>query len=189
MAHQQKPGRGRIGLPVLDLSRLPDLCPPQRKTLRHDTNECGRLAVEGEALSQNLRVACKSSSPKLVAHDKHRRRSGAGIRWREVAPEKRFYIQELECISGDQAPVQRLRRAGASPKRPVLRSAHRAVEDVVSLLIVQKLRLRKCGPPARLARTRIMDLDQGQPGTVPVRERLEQDVVDHAEDGGRRSNS
>ena len=91
MPYQKEPGGVRIVLGMVRQNGLPNLGTPQRETLRHNPDECCRLAVEREAFAQDLAIAQEPALPKLVAHDKDRRRAGLRIGRDEIAPQQWFY--------------------------------------------------------------------------------------------------
>src|SRR5271156_236576 len=45
----------------------------------HDTYQCSRLAIDGEALANNLRVAAENAFPGLVTHHEDGSRAGHSI--------------------------------------------------------------------------------------------------------------
>src|SRR6185437_951395 len=156
---------------------------------RHDPNQRTRLAIKDERLIQDLRIAIEPGGPQFVAHHKYWRRAGRSVPRRDAASEERGNAQKLEGIGGDEASIESLRAFAAGINNILFVGAGDAIENMVLLLIIEKLRRREASTAVIARLRRVANLKRNQPLGVAVRKRIEQNVLDHAENGRGRADA
>src|SRR5581483_2377201 len=135
-------------------------------------------------------VASKAALPNLVAQNENGRSAGFGVGGRGRAAQKRRKTQKLKSVAGDAGGGEGLGIcAEPGNENTILTDADNAVEDMILLGIIQKLRWREELPAKLVVRGRIHDVDRAEALPVSVRKWLQQNVIDDAEDRRCRANA
>src|SRR5215510_7099850 len=156
---------------------------------RHDPNQRRRRPVERESLAQNARIQVEALDPQFVGHHEDRRRARLGVVRRDAAAELRRHAQEAERVGRDIAAAELLHPVATVVEHVAERAADDLSEHVVLLLVIEEFRRLEESAPARTAAGRIVNLNGDHAARIRVRERVQQNVLDSAEDGGGRADA
>src|SRR6266478_1134511 len=171
------------------LGRNPHVCVAPSESRRHNSNQRSRYAVQHKRLVYNCWIGAKALYPRLVAEHEHRRSPRLVIRWLHHSPEQRRHPQKLESSRCHEVPLEALRPFSRPVQHVHLVIRNHPVKHMILFHIIQKFRADECRPPSRLAPLRIMDKYRIESLRIRVREGLHKDVVHHAENRRRRSDS
>lgn len=153
-----------------------------RQTRPQDPDDFPRHAVDGDRRADQIRRAREPSRPQRVAHDHHRRGSGAGVLGRDDAAAKRSKTGDGEEAAGDRRAWHLFRRQRARHREGLARDRGHRLEPAGAGLPVGEVGGRRRGPQGRALRRRRADRDQAV--GAGERQRPQQHRVDRAEDGG-----
>lgn len=174
---------------AVEHDRPPQIGTELREPLRHDSNERRRNPVQDICAAENGRVAIVSADPRLVGHHKDGRRTGRGISRRERPTKQCRHSEKLEHVRCRPTAGELLGAFSGRYQHVFVRAANHVIEHVVLRLELEELRQLEERASAGPAAGRIVNLNHGDTTGVGVRKRIEQDVLNDAEDGGRGANA
>ena len=156
---------------------------------RHDSDQRSRNSIENEAAIQNRRIEIEALEPHLVAHHEDRRRARLYVLLGRGPPEQRRNTQKPERVRSDQRPVELFRPLAARIEDIDVSRADRIAEDMALLLVIEIFRKLEETPSAGPAFIHVVNGERDDAARVHVGKRIEQHVLDHAEDRSRRADS
>src|SRR5207247_251173 len=106
----------------------------------------------------------------------------SGVVGRDDAAQQGRYAEELEGVPGDETAVELFGAFAGRRQHVFAPAADDVVEDVVLFLIIEEFRRLKSRAAARAAAAGIVNLNHGDAIGVDVGERIQQDVLNDAED-------
>ena len=164
--------------------RYPQIRAPPCKPRRHEAHQRAWFAVQHEGTAQHLWVEVILLAPQFVTHDEDRRCARLAVVRRDAAAQQRRHSQEVEHVRRYICSLEALRTFAVGIEDVFVGIPDHPVENVALLFVIQKFRDGKVATPPTLASLNIMDLESDDPARIPVRKRIEQNVVDDTENGG-----
>ncbi len=153
---------------------------------RQDSHDLVGAIVHAEDAPHDRRVAAQFPLPVAVAQHEHRRSARVVVGGHERPPVQRRDAQHVEVVGGDHARPDPLWLGQPEQDEPHLVELDDRVEAARGAIVEDFL----VGEPHVLdARERLLLPQDDERLTVRIRERLEQDPVHHAEDGGVRADA
>ena len=174
----------RIG--SIELHGTPDVGSELRDTRGHHPDQRPGHAVPDERLAEHRGVEAEAVRPRLVAHDEDRRGPRLRIVRGQRATDDGRDPHEREGIAGDQPAGELLGSLADREDRVLEASGNDVLERSRLGLILEELGHRIRVAAARAGAGRVVNEHAHDPIHVRVhRVGIEQDVLNHAEDGGR----
>ena len=152
-----------------------------------DTHKRVNLVVEDDLCSDHALIAFEVALPKSVAQDRHRCAAGTVLFRQERASSEHRNTEHGKKFSRDLAQVNILRFSRRAQRRPIEKhSPH--LERTALALAIEKVRVsnvlftvHRRVPGIRMA------VHRNQPVGLWIRQRLQQNAIDHGEHHGRGS--
>ena len=166
-----------------------DRCPDLRagigkgKPGRHDADHRVRLFVQRDRLAKRVWIAAETALPEFMAQNHDLAVTGLVLLLREGAPETGLHSEQLKQIGRNPRADHPLRLVAAGEVEPLSDISRDPLEDFVLLLPLEEIR----GRSGRQGELRLGTEDAHQLLGMRVRQRTQQDRVDHAENGAVRA--
>ncbi len=140
-------------------------------------------------MTYDVGVEPEPAEPHLVTEDEDGRRAGLPVAGKNTPAEQRRDSEKLKRVVAHRVGVEGLQPIARAHKRRRFPHGHRVGEDPVLPLIIQKLRNREVVPVLRSCAVRFDNPESVDALAVGIRERVQQYVIDDAEDRRRRTDS
>jgi hypothetical protein len=184
----------KVALPSLRIAPVqrcgyPQIRAPPREPRRHDAHQSAWLAVQYKDPPQQLGIEIKLLRPQLVTQHEDGRCARLPILRRDAPAEQCRHSQGSEYVRRYIRSLETLRAFAAGIENVLVRIPHDVLKHMVLLLVVEKLRDGKRCAPATIAAFHVVNHDQNDPACILIRKRIEQHVIDHAENSSDRADS
>ena len=157
------------------------------KTGAHDSDDGERTFVEVDGAADEMGIGAEAAAPEFFADDRDGRGAGPAVLGNEGAAQERRHLQDVEEPGGNNGGVRDERFAAAGDGEIVLLISGQFGEHAVLRAHVLEIHIRNAGEIHSFLRLGLEHNDEliGR----GVRQWLEQNSVDDAEDGGVRADA
>ena len=175
--------------------RQPEIAPVRKsETRRHHADDCiipTSVGIDRKSLADDVRIGRETTPPQFMTDHRHPMAVPLVILRKKCATEQRLHAQNAEktrrCVNRfhlfDTVGADQIEIVGAQPSGP---ESH-AFKDAVLFPPIQEIRPGHLFPVEAAARTSFPQHDEAV--RLRIRQRLEKDSVDHAEDRCIRPNA
>jgi hypothetical protein len=177
------------GIGVAGLFRNPEVGIAPGKTRRHNADERAGRIVQDEGLVEDGGVGVEAVDPSLVAQDEHGGRARFIVRGLDHAADERGHAQKFKGAWRHIPAAEAIRSFAIGVEHVSAAIRDDPVKDVILLDEVQILGAGVSAAPPRSILFRVVDLNGNEVLRVRVGEGLHENILDNAEDGGRRADA